>query len=79
MEMQSHVMGGAIEEPCKCLEVTCGKTMTMQLMHNLSEFSNKQLIKMQVCLDATPSLNPSRQRLVLSSVLAQRCNHRHMC
>ena len=72
-------MGGAVEEPCKCPAATCGKAMTMQLMHNLGEYSDKQLITMQVCLGSTPSLSPSQYMLALSSVLAKRCNHIHMC
>lgn len=41
-------MGGNIEEPAKCPNTTCGKTWTMILMHNSSEYNDKQLIKMQV-------------------------------
>ncbi len=78
-EVPSYVVGGAFEEPCKCPEATCGKAMTMQLMHNLGEYSDKQHIKMQVCLDATPSPMLSQYRLVLSSVLAQQCSRIDMC
>ena len=42
-------VGGNIEEPAKCPESSCGQTWTMQLMHNYSEYNDKQLIKMQVC------------------------------
>ena len=69
--MLNYLQAGAIEEPGKCPNAMCGKTMTMQLMHNLSEYNNKQLIKMQVCLDATPSLHPSRYMLVTSTMPAQ--------
>lgn len=41
-------VGGNIEEPAKCPNTTCGKTWTMILMHNSSEYNDKQLIKMQV-------------------------------
>ncbi|KAL0018271.1 hypothetical protein WJX77_002133 [Trebouxia sp. C0004] len=53
-EVQSYMMGGVLEEPCKCPEATCGKSMTMQLMHNLSEYSDKQLIKVQENPNAIP-------------------------
>jgi len=66
----NYLQAGAIEEPGKCPNAMCGKTMTMQLMHNFSEYNNKQLIKMQVCFDAITSLNPSRYRLVSSAVPA---------
>lgn len=42
------MMAGKVEEPGRCPSGTCGKTFTMQLMHNYSEYNNKQLIKMQV-------------------------------
>jgi len=75
----NYLQAGAIEEPGKCPNAMCGKTMTMQLMHNLSEYNNKQLIKMQVCLDATVSLNLLLYVLALSSVLTTRCSYIHMC
>jgi len=78
-KMQEYLMGGVIEQPCKCPEATCGKGMTMQLMHNLGTYNDKQLIKMQVCLDATVSLNLLLYMLALSSVLTTRCSYIHMC
>ncbi len=72
-------MGGALEQPNKCPEATCGKSMTMQLMHNLGTYNDKQLIKMQVCLYATPSLNLSLYMLALSSVLTTGCSYIHIC
>ena len=41
--------GGNIEEPPKCPSTDCGKSWTMHLIHNYSEYNDKQLIKMQVC------------------------------
>lgn len=72
-------MGGALEQPNNCPEATCGKSMTMQLMHNLGTYNDKQLIKMQVCLNATPSLNLSLYMLTLSSVLTTGCRYIHIC
>ena len=51
-----YMMAGAVEEPGKCSNTTCSKTMTMQLMHNFSEYNNKQLIKMQVLYNVTHSI-----------------------
>ena len=42
-------MEGIIEEPTVCPDPGCGAKHLMKLLHNRSEFSNKQLIKMQVC------------------------------
>ncbi len=39
---------GIIEEPTVCPDAGCGAKHLMKLLHNRSEFSNKQLIKMQV-------------------------------
>ena len=78
-EVPRHLVGGALEEPCKCPEATCGKARTMQLMHNLGEYSDKQHIKMQVCHDAIPSPMLSQYMLVPWSMLAQRCSHIDMC
>ena len=51
-------VGGNIEEPAKCPESSCGQTWTMQLMHNYSEYNDKQLIKMQVCTaGCVPTVN----------------------
>lgn len=47
-EVLKYNVGGAIEEPAKCPEASCGKTWTMQLMHNYSDYNDKQLVKMQV-------------------------------
>ena len=41
-------MEGIIEEPTVCPDAGCGAKHLMKLLHNRSEFSNKQLIKMQV-------------------------------
>eukprot|EP00891_Asterochloris_glomerata_P005527 jgi/Astpho2/5527/fgenesh1_pm.00079_%23_8_t len=38
---------GIIEEPTVCPDAGCGAKHLMKLLHNRSEFSNKQLIKMQ--------------------------------
>ena len=43
-------MCGTIEDPGKCPNGSCGKAWTMQLMHNYSDYNNKQLVKMQVCV-----------------------------
>ena len=72
-------MGGVVEQPSKCPTAICGKAMSMQLMHNLGTYNDKQLIKMQVCLDATPTLNLSIYMLALPSVLTERCNYIPMC
>ncbi|DBA98060.1 TPA: hypothetical protein ACH3X3_012887 [Trebouxia sp. C0006] len=53
-EEPRYLVGGALEQPIKCPEATCGKSMTMQLMHNLGTYNDKQLIKMQENPNAIP-------------------------
>ncbi|EEB09036.1 MCM complex subunit Cdc21 [Schizosaccharomyces japonicus yFS275] len=45
---------GRIAEPTKCPREICGSTNSMQLIHNRSEFADKQIIKLQETPDMVP-------------------------
>ncbi|WBW75186.1 MCM complex subunit Mcm4/Cdc21 [Schizosaccharomyces osmophilus] len=45
---------GRIAEPVKCPREICGATNSMQLIHNRSEFADKQVIKLQETPDIVP-------------------------
>ncbi|KAL7753240.1 MCM DNA helicase complex subunit [Sorochytrium milnesiophthora] len=45
---------GRIDEPFRCPRETCNAANTMQLIHNRSEFSNKQLCRLQETPDMIP-------------------------
>lgn len=45
---------GRIAEPIKCPREVCGATNAMQLIHNRSEFADKQVIKLQETPDVVP-------------------------
>ena len=51
-ETQSNVEHGEVKEPARC--VVCQRARSMQLMHNLNTFTDKQLIKIQETPDEVP-------------------------
>lgn len=52
---------GRIEEPTSCL--MCANTMSMELVHNRCLFTDKQMIRLQVCHGLTPK-SPLHVRLL---------------
>ncbi|RKP05162.1 MCM2/3/5 family-domain-containing protein [Thamnocephalis sphaerospora] len=45
---------GRISEPTKCVNESCGNVGTMQLIHNLCEFADKQVSRLQETPDEIP-------------------------
>jgi DNA replication licensing factor MCM4 len=45
--VQEEIDRGRINEPLKCPREQCGAPGTMSLIHNRSEFADKQVIRLQ--------------------------------
>ena len=52
--MQSEIDRGRINEPDRCPRDVCNSKGTMSLIHNRSEFTDKQVIRLQETPDAVP-------------------------
>ncbi|OXH22490.1 minichromosome maintenance protein 4 (cell division control protein 54) [Cryptococcus neoformans] len=52
--VQADIDRGRISEPERCPRDVCGSTGTMSLIHNRSEFTDKQVIRLQETPDAVP-------------------------
>ncbi|WVO18176.1 hypothetical protein L204_105879 [Cryptococcus depauperatus] len=52
--VQADIDRGRINEPEKCPRDVCGLVGTMSLIHNRSEFTDKQVIRLQETPDAVP-------------------------
>ncbi|KAK9456869.1 MCM2/3/5 family-domain-containing protein [Dipodascopsis uninucleata] len=50
----SEIDRGTVQEPTKCPRQACKSLNSMQLIHNRSEFADKQIVKLQETPDAVP-------------------------
>lgn len=49
-----EIQEGRVDEPSKCKVATCGAKGTMELVHNLGEYDNKQIVRLQEHPDSVP-------------------------
>ena len=64
---------GMIDEPTKCSNANCGEKFTMKVVHNRSQFFDKQVVKMQARGAAEHSAQPALSQVPVQAKEAAMC------